>query len=352
MKRCFALISILALVCLWGCGGTGDSASNHPPQEDITTVGIALPEETGRFAEEGTYLKTRLEALGYGVMLDYARQDATVQCDQLSRMLLQGADCLVVTAVDPVPLAEVLQHAEEAGVPVIAYDRGLPGCPGVDFYTGFDGYQAGQAIGWQVEEQMSLATALEEQRSHTVEFFMGAPEDENAYSRYQGIMEVLQPYLDSGVLRCLSGRTSFEDTCTQEWSDETARDDCRRYLDKYYGEQPLEICVAASDSLADGCAEALRIAGVEKFPVLTGLGITLESARRIASGQQAISAVYDYTPVVQMCAEAVDAYLTGGKPQINAQGNAYLFVPETVTAENYEKLLIDSGMFTKEQLNG
>lgn len=351
MKRCFALIGILAIMCLWGCDGTEKSVPNQPPQEEKpAVVGITFPEETGRFAEEGTYLKTQLEKLGHQVILNYAGQDAKTQHDQLNQMLSDGASCLVITAVDPVALADVLQQAEKIGVAVISYDRRLPNCPGIDLHIGFDSYQAGQAIAKHVETQMNLATAQEEQRSHTVEFFMGAPEDDNAYLRYQGIMSVLQPYLNSGVLRCLSGRTGFEDTCTTQWSDEAARDDCRRYLDKHYEKQPLEICVAASDTLASGCAQALNIARVKKLPLLTGQEINLESARRIASGQQAISAVYDYDPVSKMCVEAVNAFLTGKQPQTNAEG-AYLFMPEMVTGENYEKLLIESGMFTKEQLS-
>lgn len=353
MKKCFALLCAVALICLWGCGGQGDGAA-ETTQEALPMVGVALPEDAGRFSEEGAYLQTRLESLGYTVMVEYAQQDAALQCSQVERLLLLGADCLVVTAVDPLSLINALQQAEDAAVPVIAYDRALPGCPGVDLYVGFDGYQAGQAIAKQVEEKMSLATAKEEQRSHTVEFFMGAPEDANALARYQGIMAVLQPYLESGVLKCLSGRVSFEDTCTPQWSADTAQFDCRGYLDRYYETQPLEICVAASDALAEGCVDALNIARVETFPVLTGQELTLESARRIAQGQQLVSAVYDYDPVVQMCADAAHAFISGGQPQTNGETGgvkAYLFAPETVTGENYEKLLIESGRYTKEQLS-
>ena len=43
--------------------------------------------------------------------------------------------------------------------------------------------------------------------SFTIEFFMGSPDDNDAVMLYNGVMEVLQPYLDAGTLVCKSGRT-------------------------------------------------------------------------------------------------------------------------------------------------
>ena len=76
----------------------------------------------------------------------------------------------------------------------------------------------------------NLETAKQENRSYSIEFFMGSPDDNNALFLYNGIMEVLQPYLDNGVLVCKTGRTSFQDTCILRWSQETAQQWAENYL--------------------------------------------------------------------------------------------------------------------------
>ena len=42
---------------------------------------------------------------------------------------------------------------------------------------------------------------------------MRSPDDNIAVLLYNGVMKVLQPYLDNGTLVCKSGRTSFDETC-------------------------------------------------------------------------------------------------------------------------------------------
>ena len=349
MKRCFALLIALMLLCLWGCGNASDTPGGTT--EDLTPmVGIALPEESERFSKEGQFLRSQMEAAGYEVVLEFAGLDASLQVSQVQRMLAMGADCLIIAAVDPMSLAQTLEATK---VPVIAYDRELTGCEGVDLAVLFDGYEAGKIMAQYVVEEMALDTALEEQRSHTIEFFMGAPEDSNALNRYRGIMAVLQPYLDSGVLQCLSGRVMFEDTCTIGWEAENAQENCRRRMRDYYEDRALEICVAASDVLADGVAKTLQIAKVETWPVITGQEMTLEAARRIAAGQQVVSALYDYDSMAQVCARGALALLSGSAPEINGGTggvDGYLCYPQTVDKENYKEMLIDSGRYKESDI--
>ena len=98
--------------------------------------------------------------------------------------------------------------------PVIAYDRLLMDTDAVSYYATFDNKAVGTLMAQYVEENMNLATAEAEGRTYTVELFMGSPDDNNAYFVYDGIMEVIQPYLDNGVLVCKSGQIDFESNNT------------------------------------------------------------------------------------------------------------------------------------------
>lgn len=344
MKKCFAVLFALALVFLWGCSGQSSQVQPTQTADDTqfhtVTAGIALPENSSQFKEEGAAICARLEEMGFAAVVEYAGQDAQQQNDQLQRMLTQGVDCLIVAAVDPLVLTEALQQAEKEGVPVISYDRVLTGYSGAKVHIGFDYYATGQEAARQVVQEKLLDTASQEGRSHTVEFFAGPPEDGNAYLWHQGLMAVLQPYLDSGVLRCLSGRVSFEDTCTSGWSMLTAKDDCQKYLEKYYSLEPLEICITAWDTLADGVVRAFE--GQKNQPLLTGQGATSSAMDRLEQGSQKLSFRYDRQALAQQCAEAAIAVLSGAAPQTNgtlpgSELPAWLLIPELIQARKAEQ---------------
>lgn len=51
-----------------------------------------------------------------------------------------------------------------------------------------------------------LDKVREAKESRTIEFFMGSLDDTQALFLYNGLMEVLQEYLDDGTLVCRSGK--------------------------------------------------------------------------------------------------------------------------------------------------
>ena len=173
-------------------------------------VGVAMPTQSSeRWINDGANMKAQLEALGYEVDLQYAEDDVQMQVSQIENMIASGVNCLVIASIDSGALVNVEAQAKEAGIPIIAYDRLLMDTDAVSYYATFDNKGVGTAIGKYIEEKKDLANTSE---TFTIEFFMGSPDDNNAHMLYDGLMEVLQPYLDNGTLVCKSGRTSFDDT--------------------------------------------------------------------------------------------------------------------------------------------
>jgi putative multiple sugar transport system substrate-binding protein len=212
-------------------------------------------------------------------------------------------------------------------------------------------------MGNYIVAEKNLETAAAEKRKYTIELFMGAPEDQNALTLYQGVMSVLQPYFDSKVLSCKTGRVAFEDVCTPGWSEEDAKADCAQYIAEHYKDALPDILCTASDDLAQGCAaalEELENAPGENWPLITGQGADSAAVQRILAGQQAMSAYVDRQALVQSCLEVTEAIITLSPEKI---GNASFYnglkafpgclvLPVTVDAQNCQEVLADSGVDT------
>ena len=321
-------------------------------------VGVAMPTQSSeRWINDGANMKAQLEGLGYEVDLQYAEDDVQMQVSQIENMIASGVNCLVIASIDSSALVNVEAQAKDAGIPIIAYDRLLMDTDAVSYYATFDNKGVGTAIGKYIEDNANLDPA----NPQTIEFFMGSPDDNNALFLYNGLMEVLQPYLDNGALVCKSGRTSFDDTCILRWSQETAQQNCENYLTGFYADEDLDICATAFDGFAYGCKAALEGAGYTdaNWPLITGQDAELMATKNIISGKQTMSIYKDTRLLAEKCVTMVQAVLEGAEPEINdtEQYNngkivvpSYLCTPVAVDQGNYKEIIVDGGYYTEEQL--
>lgn len=354
MKKKLLSVAIAGSMIL----GTGMMAS----AEEAKTVGILMPTQSSeRWINDGANMKAQLEEKGYNVELQYAEDDTAMQVSQLENYVGKGVDCLVIAAVDSGVLVNAEAQAKEAGIPIIAYDRLLMDTDAVSYYATFDNKGVGTVIGNYIKENKDLDAAREAGESYTIEFFMGSPDDNNALFLYNGIMEVLQEYLDDGTLVCKSGMTSFEETCILRWSQETAQANCENILTRYYADEDLDIACSAFDGFAYGIKAALQGAGytAENWPMVTGQDAEVMATKNIIDGTQTMSIYKDTRLLASKAVTMVDAVLQGTEPEINdtEQYNngaitvpTYMCTPVAVDQANYEEVLIDGGYYTAEQL--
>lgn len=380
--------AMLVVSTLSGCGGSKAAATTAAVKEETTTVaksedatqkavteatksaekggkvGVAMPTQSSeRWINDGANMKKQLEALGYQVDLQYAEDDVQMQVSQIENMIASGVKCLVIASIDSSALVNVEEQAKKAGIPIVAYDRLLMDTDAVSYYATFDNKGVGTAIGEYIKETKQLDKAKADGKSYTIEFFMGSPDDNNALFLYNGLMEVLKPYLDDGTLKCESGRTSFEDTCILRWSQETAQQNCENYLTGFYADKKLDIAATAFDGFAYGCKAALEGAGYKvgvDWPLVTGQDAELMATKNIISGFQTMSIYKDTRLLAEKCVKMVQAVLEGAEPEINdsKQYNngkvvvpSYLCTPVAVDKNNYEKIIVEGGYYTKDQLS-
>ncbi len=384
MKRLLAVfVSAAMMLSLAACGSSASPAASSsaapsasaPASSAAATesnpeasgagkkIGVAMPTQSSqRWIQDGSNMKEKLEALGYEVDLQYAEDDVQMQVSQLENMITNGANCLVVASIDSSALVNVLAQAKAAGIPVVAYDRLLMDTDAVDYYATFDNKGVGTAIGQYIEEKMGLK---EGKGPYNIEFFAGSPDDNNAHMLNAGMFEVLQPYLDSGKLVCVSGQTDFDTICTLRWSQETAQQRMENLLSANYSTgSDVDIVVSPFDGISYGIAAALEGAGYkvgEKWPLITGQDAELMAAKNILSGKQSQTIFKDTRVLAEKCVTMVQAVLEGSEPEINDTETynnnvkvvpSYLCTPVSVDKDNLTEMLVDTGYYTADQLKG
>src|SRR5215470_10957985 len=136
------LLATLVAGALTGCSGGGNA--NQPAGGK--TIALFLPEsKTTRYeAFDKPLFEAKLKALCADCKLLYfnADQDAAKQQSQVESAMTQGANVLVLDAVDAAAVAPLVNQAKQKKVPVIAYDRLISGI-GYEYFVSFDNVTVG-----------------------------------------------------------------------------------------------------------------------------------------------------------------------------------------------------------------
>ena len=182
---------------------------------DGEKVGVSMPtKDLQRWNQDGANMEAELKEAGYEVELQFASNDPKTQLDQITTMIGNGCDVLVISAIEGDSLGKALDMAKENDIPVIAYDRLLMNSDAVSYYATFDNYMVGTVQGNYIVEALDLENA---EGPFNLEITAGDPGDNNATYFYNGAMDVLKPYIESGKLVVKSGQTEFSDVATPQW---------------------------------------------------------------------------------------------------------------------------------------
>lgn len=328
--------------------------------EEAKVVAVLLPDEDQ--ASDGEMLRTELEAAGYEAKVLYADNNGATQAEQISEMAEEEVSAFVIDPADAYALTDALAAAKEKSIPVFSYDDLIMDSDAVSYYVTFNTREIGQALGNAIIENKGLEKAKEENKSYNIEFLMGSTDDIKSLYLYNGVMEVLQPYLDDGTLVCQSGLLEFNDTGILRFSEQEAERRIKNLLAEYYQGKTLDIICTSFDQAAYGAASALENVGIqvesEQWPLITGVGCDLDAVKGIAQGSQYCSVFMDREILAKKCTEMVDAYLTGEDPEVTDYEQydngkkiigTYTCEIQLIDKDNYE-LLIDKGYYEEEEI--
>ena len=86
----------------------------------------------------------------------------------------------------------------------------------------------------------------------TLEILQGPETDCNAKDYYDGAMELLQKYIDSGKLVVKSGKTAYNDVMADSWNVEDEKKAMKDRLSSYAEGECPDMVLAAADNAAQG----------------------------------------------------------------------------------------------------
>ena len=347
--KLLAVATTVSVMALAGCGreeaapaasasgGASGAAAGFPKD---SYIGVALPQKTSEnWVLAENLFKSDLGSAGYKFDVQFANSGVSEQQNQISTMVTKGAKVIVVGAIDGSQLGTQVKQAHDAGATVIAYDRLLLNTDAVDYYIAYDNRKVGQLQGQALLDGMAKKKA---KGPYNIELFAGSPDDANAKVFFNGAMDVLQPKIDDGTLKVVSGQTKFDQAVTQGWKAENAQKRMDTLLSGKYTSEDLDGVLSPNDTLARAILTSVKSAGKD-IPVVTGQDSEVESVKSIMAGEQYSTINKDTRNLVKASVDAVNALQSGAQVKVTdtSQYNngvkvvpAQLLEPVIVTKDN------------------
>ena len=329
----------------------------------IKSIGISLPTNTLKtWVDYGEFLKHLFEEVNYEVNLQFAGNDVSKQLSQITSMILDGCDVLVITAIDGESLTDVLALAKDKGIPVIALIRLIMNSDAVTYYAQYKTWKVSELQAEYIIETLDIDNT---ESSFNIEFFTGDAGDSNLNIYIGSAMSKLKPYLESGKLICPSGQTEYISIATTGMYPEKAQERMTELIvaNKYSTNGiRLDAVLCSAHSVSQGVVSAFVNAeySIKDFPIITGWYSDLQDIENLLAGYLSMIVTFPARLFLEHVAKMVVALLDDEEVLVNDMYTydnntgiipTYICDPVVVTKENYHEILIDNFYYTAEELD-
>ena len=176
------------------------------------------------------------------------------------------------------------------------------------------------------------------------------------------LMNVLQPYIDSGVIVIPSGQTELGQCATEGWDPLKAQARMDNLISANYADGTvLNGVLSPYDGLSIGIISSLKSVGYGTadlpLPIVSGQDCEIPSIKSIIAGEQYATIFNNTTTLAGVAVDMTLQALAGEEVTVNSTYDNGVFevpsmsIPATIiTAENYEAELVDSGYIAAEDL--
>jgi len=330
LRFLFLSILIVSLISQTGC------KPKNPK------VGILIHDySNARWTKDKDYLVDNLTKDGAEVMLEVAGNDQQKQIAQAEAMIKNGAQVLIVVAVNQDEGAKIVELAHEADVKVIAYDRLINGCK-LDYYITANSTRIG-------ELQASYLTSLKPKGKYAL--ICGSKYDNNSMKLFLGQMNVLQPFMEKGDIQVVY--SEFTDDWTTEQGVLHARNIFEQNADS------ITAIIAGNDAIASGVLSVLKEKGLQGKVMVAGQDAELANIKEIMSGAQTCDILKPLKEMASITAKLAVSLALEKPLQMNftnqSNGKALvksiLIDASVVNRNNIETTVVASGFHTSAELN-
>lgn len=289
-KRFFWLLATIMMCGAIMTGLTSCSNSDNNSNNNQNKVAVLLPDgvSLARWATDKANLEAVMAAYGFNTAFYVAPETpegAMQQVDQLRNAINDGAKYIVLTAIDYKKINESGLLEQHPDVKVVCHDRIILDNPHIAYISSADTKEVGRTQAQFLLNHFHSTGAA----SMTIEILEGPLTDVNAKDYYEGAMELLSKYIDSGKLVVKSGKKVYSQVKADSWSIADGKKDMKDRLSSYGAGECPDMILAATDNQAQGAIEALEEAGITKMPIITGQDNTAMAQANIKSGKQTMT---------------------------------------------------------------
>jgi D-xylose transport system substrate-binding protein len=279
-------------------------AGSVQARADKVKVGLSFSDfATERWKNEEILMRKLLEDKGYEVLSQEAAHDVKLQNDQIDNMVSQGVKAIIVVAEDGDAAVTAVDKAADEGVLVIAYDR-LIKTPKIAAYLSFNNVEVGrqQALGVMTAVDIEGGKWTKENPLKLVKLG-GSPTDNNAILFRKGQDEIVQPYVDAGII------TIVADQWVENWDTNNALKLMENILTA--ADNKVDAVVASNDGTALGALQAMKAQGLAGIVPISGQDATADGCNSIVKGELTVSILKDIRLLSPLAIDLTDALLTG-----------------------------------------
>ncbi|MCU0815079.1 MAG: substrate-binding domain-containing protein [Cypionkella sp.] len=313
---------------------------NSAALADGLTIGVSWSNfQEERWKTDEAAIKAALEAAGNTYISADAQASAAKQLTDIEALIAQGADALIILAMDKDAIGPAVDKAAAEGIPVVGYDRLIE--DNRAFYLTFDNKGVGRIIAENV-----VAAAPE----GNFAIIKGDPGDPNANFLREGMEEVLAGPVAEGKIKIVG------ESFTDGWQPGNAQANMEQILTA--NNNDIDAVLAQNDGMAGGVIAALSAQGLN-VPV-GGQDGDLAALNRVARGTQVVSVWKDSRQLGAAAAEIASALASGtamdaipnavkwSGGEKGVEMNAIFLEPTPITKANLN-VVIDAGHISKEQ---
>jgi D-xylose transport system substrate-binding protein len=270
-------------------------------------------------------LNDAITGAGFEVDIQNAQGDTAKYATIADQQLTQGCDVMILVDHQGAAVA-VTEKAQAEGIPVIAYDRPIPGA---DYYVSFDNVEVGAMEGQMVVD--GLAEAGVDPAEAVVVFIGGDPADGNAAMFHEGAVGVMT---EAGIVPAAEPPGL--------WDGEHSATVFEQALTDLGGE--VDAVWAANDTNAAGVITILDKNGLT-VPV-SGQDASVAGLQNILLGKQTGTVYKPYQVLAASASDLAIALLKGETPTVEkelADGTPFIASPPIDVRRDGVQQVIDDG---------
>ena len=306
-------------------------------------VGLSLDTlKEERWQRDRDTFSEEVKKLGGTVIVQSANSDDTRQVRDVESLISRNVDVLVIVPHNGAAMTRAVKSANDAKIPVIAYDRLILNAA-IDYYLTFDNVKVGEAQG-----SYAAAHLPSDHKARVVRIY-GAPTDNNAKLFKQGQDNILLPLIKAGKIEVV-----HEDWAL-DWKPENAKKIMNAAITK--AGRNVDAVVVSNDGTAGGAIQALQEDGLAGKVLVTGQDADLAACQRILRGTQAMTVYKPLKNLAHLAARVAVDVAKGNKPKTSATlDNGMKAVPSIfekvipVDKENLMGTVVADGFHKAEEL--